>query len=252
MSEERIFEAENELIEGRNAVIEALRAGRAIDKIYLARGDVDKTLGHIASTAREKGVVVVECDRRKLDYMSRTHAHQGVIALCAVRDTCSIDDIFAIAEERGEPPFVIVCDGIEDPHNLGSIIRSANIFGAHGVIVPKRGAAGLTAVVSKASAGAVWHTPVVRVTNVTETLKELKKRGLWVYGAAADGASVDGDVDLSGAAALVIGAEGDGISRLVRENCDVILSIPMRGDIESLNASVAAGILMYLFMEGRK
>ena len=164
----------------------------------------------------------------------------------------TLEDVFRRAEEKGEPPFVIVCDGIEDPHNLGSIIRSANIFGAHGVIVPKRGAAGLTAVVSKASAGAVWHTPVVRVTNVTETLKELKKRGLWVYGAAADGASVDGDVDLSGAAALVIGAEGDGISRLVRENCDVILSIPMRGDIESLNASVAAGILMYLFMEGRK
>ena len=251
MSEERIFEVENELIEGRNAVIEALRAGRSIDKIYLARGDVDKTLGHIASKAREKGVVVVECDRRKLDFMSKTHAHQGVIALCAVRDTCSIDDIFAIADERGEPPFIIVCDEISDPHNLGAIIRSAECAGAHGVIIPKRRSAGLTAIVDKASAGAAEHMAVARVANLPAALQELKKRGLWVYGTAADGQSELWKTDFSGAVALVIGSEGDGMGRLVRECCDFIVSLPMRGQINSLNASAAAAIVMYEVLRQR-
>ncbi len=251
MSEERNFEVENELIEGRNAVIEALRAGRSIDKIYLARGDVDKTLGHIASKAREKGVVVVECDRRKLDFMSRTHAHQGVIALCAVRDTCSIDDIFAIAEERGEPPFVVVCDEISDPHNLGAIIRSAECAGAHGVIIPKRRSAGLTAIVDKASAGAAEHMAVARAANLPAALQELKKRGLWVYGTAADGQSELWKTDFSGAVALVIGSEGDGMGRLVRECCDFIVSLPMRGQINSLNASAAAAIVMYEVLRQR-
>ncbi len=251
MSEERSFEVENELIEGRNAVIEALRAGRAIDKIYLARGDVDKTLGHIASRAREKGVVVVECDRRKLDFMSRTHAHQGVIALCAVRDTCSIDDIFAIAEQRGEPPFVIVCDEISDPHNLGAIIRSAECAGAHGVIIPKRRSAGLTAIVDKASAGAAEHMAVARVANLPAALQELKKRGLWIYGTAADGRNELWKTDFSGAVALVIGSEGDGMGRLVRECCDFIVSLPMRGQINSLNASAAAAIVMYEVLRQR-
>ena len=251
MSEERSFEVENELIEGRNAVIEALRAGRAIDKIYLARGDVDKTLGHIASRAREKGVVVVECDRRKLDFMSRTHAHQGVIALCAVRDTCSIDDIFAIAEQRGESPFVIVCDEISDPHNLGAIIRSAECAGAHGVIIPKRRSAGLTAIVDKASAGAAEHMAVARVANLPAALQELKKRGLWIYGTAADGRNELWKTDFSGAVALVIGSEGDGMGRLVRECCDFIVSLPMRGQINSLNASAAAAIVMYEVLRQR-
>lgn len=251
MSEERSFETENELIEGRNAVIEALRAGRAIDKIYLARGDVDKTMGHIASRAREKGVVVVECDRRKLDYMSRTHAHQGVIALCAVRDTCSIDDIFAIAEERGEPPFIVVCDEISDPHNLGAIIRSAECAGAHGVIIPKRRSAGLTAIVDKASAGAAEHMAVARVANLPAALQELKKRGLWIYGTAADGQNELWKTDFSGAVALVIGSEGDGMGRLVRECCDFIVSLPMRGQINSLNASAAAAIVMYEVLRQR-
>ena len=235
---------------GRNAVAEAMKAGESVQCVYVAAGVSESELSLLRRLCREAGVPLKNVDRRKLEkYGSK---NQGVVALLADAEYSTLEDVFKRAEEKGEPPFIIVCDGIEDPHNLGSIIRSANLFGAHGVIVPKRGAAGLTAVVSKASAGAVWHTPVVRVTNITETLKELKKRGLWVYGADADGTSVDGDVDLSGAAALVIGAEGDGISRLVRENCDVMLSIPMRGDIESLNASVAAGILMYLFMEGRK
>ena len=251
MPEERELSVENELIEGRNAVIEALRAGRSIDKIMIARGDVDKTLGHIASRARELGLVVVECDRRKLDFMSRTHAHQGVIAVCAVRDTCSIDDILALAEERGEAPFVIVCDEISDPHNLGAIIRSAECAGAHGVIIPKRRSAGLTAIVDKASAGAAEHMAVARVANLPAALQELKKRGLWVYGTAADGQNELWKTDFSGAVALVIGSEGDGMGRLVRESCDFIVSLPMRGQINSLNASAAAAIVMYEVLRQR-
>ena len=251
MSEEQRSEFENELIEGRNAVIEALRAGRSMDKIFIARGDVDKTLGHIAAKAREKGVVVVECDRRKLDFMSRTHAHQGVIAVCAVRDTCSIEDIFAIAEARGEDPFVIICDEISDPHNLGAIIRSAECAGAHGVIIPKRRSAGLTAIVDKASAGAAEHMAVARVPNLPGAMQELKKRGLWIYGTAADGKSELWKTDFSGAVALVIGSEGDGMGRLVRESCDFIVSLPMHGQINSLNASAAAAIVMYEVLRQR-
>ena len=235
---------------GKNAVTEAIKAGESIQCVYIANGVSDSEASLFRRLCRENGLPLKNVDRRKLEkYGSK---NQGVVALLADAEYSTLEDVFARAEEKGEPPFVIVCDGIEDPHNLGSIIRSANVFGAHGVIVPKRGAAGLTAVVSKSSAGAVWHTPVVRVTNISETLKELKKRGLWVYGAEGDGTPVTADTDLSGAAALVIGSEGDGISRLVRENCDVILSIPMKGDVNSLNASVAAGVLMYCFMEGRK
>lgn len=244
-------EIKNEIIEGRNAVIEALRAGRAIDKIFLARGDVDKTLGHIASKAREKGIVVTECDRRKLDFMSQTHAHQGVIALCAVREYCSVEDIFALAEERGEKPFIIVCDEISDPHNLGAIIRSAECAGAHGVIIPKRRSAGLTAIVDKASAGAAEHMAIARVPNIPAAIKELKERGLWVYGTAADGQSDLWHTDFTGSAALVIGSEGDGMGRLVRESCDFIVSLPMKGQVSSLNASAAAAIVMYEVLRQR-
>ena len=251
MAEIQERELKNEMIEGRNAVIEALRAGRAIDKIYLAKGDVDKTLGHIASKARAAGVVVVECDRRKLDFMSATHAHQGVIALCAVREYCSVEDILALAAERGEKPFVIVCDEISDPHNLGAIIRSAECAGAHGVIIPKRRSAGLTAIVDKASAGAAEHMNVARVPNIPSALQELKKRGLWVYGTAADGTNELWKTDFSGAVALVIGSEGDGMGRLVRECCDFIVSLPMRGQINSLNASAAAAIVMYEVLRQR-
>ena len=242
---------QNEIIEGRNAVMEALRAGRAIDKLYISKGEVDKTLGHIASAARDKGVVVVECDRRKLDFMSQTHAHQGVIALAAVRDYCSVDELFAIAEGRGEPPFLIVCDEISDGHNLGAIIRSAECAGAHGVIIPKRRSAGLTAVVDKASAGAAEHMAVARVPNVPAALKELKERGLWVYGTAADGQSDLWHTDFSGPLALVIGSEGDGMGRLVRESCDFIVSLPMKGRVSSLNASAAAAITMYEILRQR-
>ena len=244
-------EIKNEIVEGRNAVIEALRAGRAIDKIFIAKGDVDKTLGHIASKARDKGIVVVECDRKKLDFMSQTHAHQGVIALCAVREYCAVEDIFAVAEERGEKPFVIVCDEISDPHNLGAIIRSAECAGAHGVIIPKRRSAGLTAIVDKSSAGAAEHMAIARVPNIPAAIKELKDRGLWVYGTAADGQSDLWHTDFTGSVALVIGSEGDGMGRLVRESCDFIVSLPMKGQVSSLNASAAAAIVMYEVLRQR-
>lgn len=238
-------EFKNEMIEGRNAVLEALRAGRALDKVYIARGETDKALAHIAGLARERGVSVSDCDRRKLDAMSVTKAHQGVIAVCAVREYASLDDILALAESRGEAPFVVVCDEISDPHNLGAIIRSAECVGAHGVVIPKRRSAGLTAVVGKTSAGAAEHLPVARVANISAALQELKDRGLWVYGAAAEGSSPMWETDLTGPLALVIGSEGEGLGRLVRERCDFLVSIPLRGKVGSLNASTAAAVLMY-------
>ena len=233
------------LIEGRNAVIEALRAGTAIDKIYIARGETDATLGHIASTARNKGVVVVEADRRKLDGMSRTKSHQGVVAIAAVREYASVDDILNAARDKGEAPLVVVCDELSDPHNLGAVIRTAEAAGAHGVIIPKRRSAGLTAIVAKTSAGAVSYLPVARVPNLTALLKELKEQGLWVFGTAADGRTSLYEADLRGPAAIVIGSEGDGMSRLVREQCDFLVSIPMRGRVNSLNASAAAAVVLY-------
>ena len=232
-------------IEGRNAVIEALRAGTAMDKIYLAKGETDATLGHIASTARSKGIVVVEADRRKLDAMSATHSHQGVIAVAAVREYASVADILQAARDKNEPPLVVVCDELSDPHNLGAVIRTAEAAGAHGVIIPKRRSAGLTAVVAKTSAGAVSYLPVARVANLTALLKELKEEGLWVFGTAADGATSLYQADLKGPAAIVIGSEGDGMSRLVREQCDFLVSIPMRGQVNSLNASAAAAVVLY-------
>ena len=242
------------IIEGRNAVTEALRAGTPIDKIFLARGETDSALAHIAAAARDKGIVVVECDRKKLDFMSRTHSHQGVIAQAAVREYASVDDILNAAREKGEPPLIVVCDELSDPHNLGAVIRTAECAGAHGVIIPKRRSAGLTAVVAKTSAGAVSHIPVARVPNLPALLKELKDEGVWVFGTAADGDRLlydaDGDTslydaDLKGPAAIVIGSEGDGMGRLVSETCDFLVRIPMKGKLNSLNASAAAAILLY-------
>lgn len=241
----------NEIIEGRNAVIEALRAQRAIDKIYIAKGEVDKTLGHIASKARDMGIVVVETDRRKLDFMSATKAHQGVVALCAVRDYSTIDDILEFANSKGEDPFIIICDEISDPHNLGAIIRSAECAGAHGLIIPKRRSVGITAIVDKASAGAAEHALIAKVPNISAAIKDLKDRGLWIYGTAADGKNNLWNTDFSGPLALVIGSEGDGISRLVKDNCDYIVSLPMKGEISSLNASCAAAITMYEVLRQR-
>ena len=233
------------LIEGRNAVIEALRTEASIDKIFIQKGEVDKTLGHIASKARAAGIVVVEADRRKLDGMSRTHAHQGVIALAAVREYVSVDDILADAAAKNESPLIVVCDEISDPHNLGAILRTAECAGAHGVIIPKRRSAGLTAVVAKTSAGAVSYMPVARVANIPSLLKDLKQRGVWVFGTAADGTTALYGADLKGPAAIVIGSEGSGMTRLVSETCDFLVSIPMKGRISSLNAAAAAAILLY-------
>ena len=233
------------LIEGRNAVIEALRTEASIDKIFIQKGEVDKTLGHIASKARAAGIVVVEADRRKLDGMSRTHAHQGVIALAAVREYVSVDDILADAAAKNESPLIVVCDELSDPHNLGAILRSAECAGAHGVIIPKRRSVGLTATVAKASAGAVEYMKVARVTNINTAIAELKDKGVWVFGTAAEGSIPMYKADLTVPAAIVIGNEGEGLSQLVRKNCDVMVSIPMKGKISSLNASAAASILLY-------
>lgn len=233
------------LLEGRNALQEALRSGRTIDKVWVAAGDTDRNLARLTSEAKEQGAVVIPVDRRKLDNMSITHAHQGVIALAAARPYATLDDIFALAESRGEAPLIVVCDELSDPHNLGAIIRSAECAGAHGVVIPKRRSAGLTAVVAKTSAGAVSHLPVARVANLPSLLKRLKEEGLWIFGSAADGTTSLYAADLKGPAALVIGSEGSGMSRLVSETCDFLVRIPMRGKLNSLNASAAAAILLY-------
>lgn len=229
-------------IVGRNAVMEALKAGRPLDSVLIARGERQGSIGAIVARCRENGIPVKETDSRKMDFMAQNH--QGVIAVAACKDYVTLDELFAVAEQRGEPPFFIVCDELEDPHNLGAILRTAEAAGAHGVVVPRRRAVGLTGAVYKASAGAVEYVPVARVANITDALKEMKKRGVWVYGLDMDGEDWC-SADLTGAMALVVGSEGRGVSRLVRENCDFVLSLPMVGKINSLNASVACGIVLY-------
>lgn len=233
------------MIEGRNALSEALRAGRAIDKVYVANGDTNKSLNHLISQAKQAGAVIVRTERAKLDQMSPTGAHQGVICSVAAHSYSTIDEIFACAEARGENPLIVVCDELSDPHNLGAIIRSAECAGAHGIIIPKRRSVGLTAVVSKTSAGALEYLPVARVSNIVQAIRELKARGVWVLGTTAEGSTNLYDADLKGPAAIIIGNEGEGMSRLVTESCDYLISIPMRGHISSLNASAAAAILLY-------
>lgn len=232
-------------IEGRNAVMEAIRAGWTLDKVYIAKGDTDKGLARLAAAARAAGAVVVETDRRKLDTLSLTKSHQGIIAMAAAAPYYRVKDLLKRAEEKGEPPLLVACDGIEDPQNLGAIIRTAEAAGAHGVIIPKRRSVGLTATVGKASAGAMMHLPVARVSNLTAALRELKKEGLWVYGTAADSPLSLYQVDWNGPAVLVIGSEGKGMSRLVGETCDQTVHIPMKGAVSSLNASAAAAVLLY-------
>ena len=238
-------ELSEDMIEGRNAVTEALRSGRTVNKVYLADGDTDRALGRLAALAKEAGAVVVRIDRRKLKEMSQTGAHQGIIASVAVHDYATIDDILAAAEAKGEAPLIVLCDELSDPHNLGAILRTAECAGAHGLIIPKRRSVGLTAVVGKASAGAVEYMPVARVSNLTAAIRELKQRGVWIFGTAADGAVPLYSADLKGPAAIVIGNEGVGMSRIVADNCDFKVSIPMKGQISSLNASAAAAILLY-------
>ena len=234
---------EQDLIIGRNAVMEALRSGRPLDSVWVASGERTGSISAILAKCREFGVPIKETDARKLTAKCGDN-HQGVMALAACKDYSSMEDIFQKAEAAGEPPFIIVCDELEDAHNLGAILRTAEAAGCHGVIIPKRHAVGLTSTVYKTSAGAVEYVPVVRVPNLTDTLKQLKKRGLWVYGLDMDGEQWC-KTDLTGAVALVVGSEGKGISRLVREQCDFVLSLPMRGQINSLNASVACGIVAY-------
>ena len=237
-------ETETTLYEGRNEVMELLRAGRTVDKLFVAP-DQNGRMTDIVAMAKAAGAVVTQVDRRKLDAMSRTHAHQGVIALAAVREYVSVESILESAAAKGEKPLLVICDEISDPHNLGAIIRTAECAGAHGVVIPKRRSAGLTAVVAKTSAGAVAHVPVARVPNIPALLKDLKKQGVWVFGTAADGTTSLYDADLKGPAAIVIGSEGEGMTRLAAENCDFLVSIPMRGKLNSLNASAAAAILLY-------
>ena len=232
-------------LEGRNALTEALKAGRAIDKVFIAEGDTDRGLQRLAAQAKEAGAVIVPVDRRKLDFMSTTHSHQGVIALAAAHEYFTIDDILQEAADRGEAPLIVICDELSDPHNLGAIMRSAECAGAHGVIIPQRRSVGLTATVAKASAGAMEYMKVARVTNINNAIAELKQKGVWVFGTAAEGSVPMYKVDLSGPAAIVIGNEGDGMSQLVRKNCDALVHIPMKGQISSLNASAAASILLY-------
>lgn len=242
---ERPEELSEGLIEGRNALSEALKSGRAIDKLYVAEGSTDRSLARLAALAKEAGAVVVPTDRRKLDQMSPTGAHQGVIAAVAAHEYASVDDILALAAERGEAPLIVICDELSDPHNLGAILRTAECAGAHGVIIPKRRSVGLTAVVAKTSAGAVEYLPVARVGNIVNAIRALKEKGVWIYGTAADAGSELYRTELTGPAAIVIGNEGEGMSRLVRESCDVLVSIPMKGKISSLNASAAAAVMLY-------
>ncbi len=243
--------SEENIIEGKNAVTEAIRAGRPLDKVFIVRGIADRTLAFIASSARSAGVAVTECDRRKLDAMSLTGSHQGVIAVAAAREYCALQDILDRAEALGQAPFVVVCDGIEDPRNLGAIIRCAECAGAHGVVIPKHRSAGITAAADKASAGAAEHMLIARVPNLTAALQSMKDRGLWIYGAEAGGDSELWKTDMKGPVCLVIGSEGAGMSRLVRESCDFVMNIPLMGKVNSLNAAAAAAVLLYEIVRQR-
>ncbi len=240
----------SEQIEGRNAVLEAFRSGKCVDKLFILDGCQDGPVRTIAREARKTDTIINYVSKERLDQLSETHAHQGVIAQVAAYDYSTVDEILARAEEKGEPPFLILLDNVEDPHNLGAIIRTANLAGAHGVIIPKRRAVGLTSTVAKTSAGAINYTPVAKVTNIVRTIEELKEKGIWFVCADMGGETMY-DLDLTGPMGLVIGNEGEGVSRLVREACDFTASIPMKGDIDSLNASVAAGVLAYEIVRQR-
>ena len=234
-----------DLIEGRNAVIEALKSERTIEQILIAKGDTEGSINVVQGLAREKGIVVKEVDRKKLDQMCEGGAHQGVVAIVTPYNYYSVENIINYAKEKGEKPFIVVLDEIEDPHNFGAIIRTAEVCGVHGIIIPKRRNVGVTPVVYKTSAGAIEHMKIAKVTNINTVLDELKEKGIWVYGADMEGANYCFGEKLDGAVALVIGSEGRGMSKLTKEKCDVLVKIPMVGQITSLNASVAAGIIMY-------
>lgn len=240
----------SEQIEGRNAVLEAFRSGKCVDKLFILDGCQDGPVRTIAREASKTDTIINYVSKERLDQLSETRAHQGVIAQVAAYEYSTVEEILARAEEKGEPPFLILLDNVEDPHNLGAIIRTANLAGAHGVIIPKRRAVGLTSTVAKTSAGAINYTPVAKVTNIVRTIEELKEKGIWFVCADMGGETMY-DLDLTGPMGLVIGNEGEGVSRLVREACDFTASIPMKGDIDSLNASVAAGVLAYEIVRQR-
>lgn len=237
-------EPRTDLIIGRNAVKEALRAGRPADSLLIQRGELSGSIKPIIAECKEKGIIVKEVDSKKLDFMCGHAHHQGVIMVAAAHEYSTVEDILQKAADKNEKPFIVICDGLEDPHNLGAIIRTADAAGAHGVIIPERRSVSLSGIVGKTSAGALEYVPVARVKNITNTIKDLKEKGLWVYCADMDGTPYR-QADLSGAIALVVGGEGAGVSRLVKENCDGVLSIPMKGNVNSLNASVAAAILIF-------
>lgn len=251
MRENEKLQEENSLvIEGRNAVLEAFRSGKPIDKVFVLDGCMDGPIRTIIREGKKQNVILNFVDKERLNQMSETGKHQGVIAHAAAYEYSEIDDMFTLAEKKGEEPFLILLDNIEDPHNLGAIIRTANLAGAHGVIIPKRRAVGLTATVAKTSAGALNYTPVAKVTNLAKTMEELKERGLWFVCADMDGEMMYRQ-NLTGPIGLVIGNEGEGVGRLVKEKCDFVASIPMKGEIDSLNASVAAGVLAYEIVRQR-
>lgn len=250
MSKETKIEIKSLTIEGRNAVLEAFRSGKPVDKLFVLDGCQDGPVRTIVREAKKHDTILNFVSKERLDQLSETGKHQGVIAHAAAYEYSEIEDMFALAEKRGEDPFFILLDNIEDPHNLGAIIRTANLAGAHGVIIPKRRAVGLTATVAKTSAGALNYTPVAKVTNLAKTMEELKARGLWFVCADMGGESMY-RMNLTGPIGLVIGNEGEGVSRLVKEKCDFVASIPMKGDIDSLNASVAAGVLAYEIVRQR-
>lgn len=234
-----------DIIYGRNSVIEALESNHTMDKILIQEGLRHSQIGLIRNLAKDRGIVYRFVDKRKLDNMTDGENHQGVVALAAAHKYAELSDILSAAKEKGEPPFIIIADGITDPHNLGSIVRTANAAGAHGVVIPKNRSVSLNSVVAKVSAGAIEHTPVARVTNIAQTIEQLKKEGLWICGTALEATQYAYDADLTGPLGIVIGSEGEGMSRIVREHCDFLVKLPMLGKTESLNASVAAGVLMY-------
>lgn len=250
MKEREPKQINENLIEGRNAVMEAFRAGRPIDKLFVLNGCQDGAVRSIVREAKKHDTIIQFVEKERLSQLSETGRHQGVVAFAAAYEYSEVEDMLKLAEEKGEDPFIILLDNIEDPHNLGAIIRTANLAGAHGVVIPKRRAVGLTATVAKTSAGALNYTPVAKVTNIVKTMEELKKKGMWFVCADMGGTTMY-DLNLKGSIGLVIGNEGEGVSRLVRENCDFIASIPMKGDIDSLNASVAAGVLSYEIVRQR-
>lgn len=243
----------DDMIYGRNPVIEALEAGRTtMDKLLIQEGLRHSQIGYIRNLAKERGILYRFVDKRKLDLLCEGENHQGVVALAAAHTYAELEDLLAAAKKRNQPPFLVIAEGITDPHNLGSIIRTANAAGAHGVVIPKNRSVALNATVSKVSAGAVEYTPVARVTNIPQTLERLKKEGLWIVGTDLSGTQSHYECDLTGPLGVVVGSEGEGMSRLVRESCDFLVRIPMRGEIESLNASVAAGVLLYEAVRQRR